>query len=94
MYRVTIRQYYRLTQQEKYFAKVLASITIVRYSYTIETKHTEEYKMFTLMTLETESSNPEYREMTMEQAYKLASRGGFYKAQIISEAGVVEYEFH
>lgn len=50
--------------------------------------------MFTLMTLETESSNPEYREMAMEQAYKLASRGGFYKAQIISEAGVVEYEFH
>lgn len=50
--------------------------------------------MFTLMTLETESSNPEYREMTMEQAYKLASRGGFYKAQIISEDGVVEYEFH
>lgn len=49
--------------------------------------------MITLMTLETENSNPQYRQMTMEQAYKLASRGAFYKAQIISEEGVVEYEF-
>ncbi|EIQ4221657.1 hypothetical protein LU447_004293 [Salmonella enterica] len=50
--------------------------------------------MITLMTMEFETSKPEYREMTMEQAYKLASRGGFYRAQIISEDGVVEYEFH
>ena len=50
--------------------------------------------MYTLMTLETETSTAEYREMTMEQAYKMASRGGFYKAQIISEEGVVEYEFN
>lgn len=58
-------------------------------------KRTEgNMKMYTLMTLETETSTAEYREMTMEQAYKLASRGGFYKAQIISEEGVVEYDFH
>lgn len=50
--------------------------------------------MITLMTMETEKSSPEYREMTMTQAYKIASRGGFYKAQIISEEGVIEYEFH
>lgn len=49
--------------------------------------------MITLMTIETESSKPEFREMTMEQGYKLASKGGFYKAQIIDENGVVEYEF-
>lgn len=50
--------------------------------------------MFTLTILETETSAPQSREMTMEQAYKLASRGRFYKAQIISEEGVIEYEFH
>lgn len=50
--------------------------------------------MITLMTMETETSAPMFREMTMEQGYKLASRGAFYKAQIISENGVVEYEFH
>lgn len=49
--------------------------------------------MITLMIMEFEISKPEYREMTMEQAYKLASRGYFYKAQIISEDGIVEYEF-
>lgn len=49
--------------------------------------------MITLMILETENSNPEYREMTIEQAYKLASKGGFYKAQIIGDFGIVEYEF-
>lgn len=50
--------------------------------------------MYTLMTIETENSIAQYREMTMKQAYKIASRGGFYKAQIISEQGVIEYEFH
>ena len=49
--------------------------------------------MMTLMIMEFETSKPEYRQMTMEQAYKIASRGSFYKAQIISEDGVVEYEF-
>lgn len=49
--------------------------------------------MVTLMILETENSMAEYREMTMEQAYKLASKGYFYKAQIINEFGIVEYEF-
>lgn len=50
--------------------------------------------MYILMTLETENSIPQYRKMTMEQAYKLASRGAFYKSQIINDEGVVEYEFH
>lgn len=49
--------------------------------------------MFTLMTMENENSPVQYREMSPEQAYKIASKGGFYKAQIISEHGVIEYEF-
>lgn len=50
--------------------------------------------MYTLIVLEHENSRQEIREdMTLEQAYKLASRGGFYKAQIIDEFGVIEYEF-
>lgn len=50
--------------------------------------------MITLMTMEFENSAPEFREMDMATAYRLASRGGFYKAQIINEFGVVDYEFH
>ncbi len=49
--------------------------------------------MVTLMLMEFETSKPEYREMGMPQAYALASKGGFYKAQIINEFGVVDYEF-
>ena len=49
--------------------------------------------MITLMTIEFENSNPVYREMPMAAAYAIASKGGFYKAQIINEFGVVEYEF-
>lgn len=51
--------------------------------------------MVTLMTQEHEQSTPEYREMTMAQAYALASKGGFYKAQIFGLDGmryiVVQY---
>ena len=49
--------------------------------------------MVTLMIMEFENSAATYREMTMEQAYRLASNGNFYKAQIINEFGVIDYEF-
>lgn len=55
---------------------------------------TKEITMFTLITLEHQGSQAEVREgMTMAQAYALASKGGFYKAQIVNEFGVVDYEF-
>lgn len=44
--------------------------------------------------MEYENSLPDIRdELTMTQAYTLASKGGYYKAQIINEYGVIEYEF-
>lgn len=49
--------------------------------------------MVTLMVMEFENSTATYREMTMGQAYRLASNGNFYKAQIINEFGVIDYEF-
>lgn len=50
--------------------------------------------MFTLIILEHQGSKAEVREgMAMAQAYALASKGGFYKAQIVNEFGVVDYEF-
>lgn len=49
--------------------------------------------MVTLMTMEHEQSTPNYREMTMAQAYALASKGGFYKYQIFGLDGIVVYEF-
>lgn len=50
--------------------------------------------MFTLITFEYENSEAVIREsMPMSAAYTIASKGGFYKAQIINEWGVIEYEF-
>ena len=49
--------------------------------------------MVTLMIMEFENSTATYREMPMAQAYHLASNGNFYKAQIINEFGVIDYEF-
>lgn len=49
--------------------------------------------MVTLMVMEFENSTATYRKMTMAQAYPLASNGNFYKAQIINEFGVIDYEF-
>ncbi|UEW68291.1 hypothetical protein [Klebsiella phage vB_KpnS-VAC112] len=50
--------------------------------------------MITLITLEHESSKPEVREFeTVAACYNLAANGGFYKAQIVNEFGVVDYEF-
>jgi hypothetical protein len=49
--------------------------------------------MVTLMVMEFENSTATYREMTTAQAYHLASNGNFYKAQIINEFGVIDYEF-
>lgn len=51
--------------------------------------------MITLITWEHENSQPLTREFeSMAFAYTLAKRGGFYKAQIVNEFGVVDYEFH
>lgn len=51
-------------------------------------------KMFTLILMEHENSSPDVRnDLTMTQAYAIASKGGYYKAQIINEHGVIEYEF-
>ncbi|HDD1919414.1 TPA: hypothetical protein ACTNSM_004409 [Salmonella enterica subsp. enterica serovar Enteritidis] len=49
--------------------------------------------MVTLMTIEFESSEAVYREMDTKTAYAIARKCGFYKAQIINEFGVVDYEF-
>lgn len=50
--------------------------------------------MFTLVLMEHENSLPDVRnDLTMAQAYVIASKGGHYKAQIINEHGVIEYEF-
>ena len=51
--------------------------------------------IFTLATMEHENSQMEQsHNLTMAQAYRIAKKGGFYKAQIINqETGVIEYEF-
>lgn len=49
--------------------------------------------MVTLLIWEHEQSAVQTREMIMAQAYALAKNGGFYKAQIINEFGVIDYEF-
>uniref|UniRef100_A0A6M5CB19 Uncharacterized protein n=1 Tax=Vibrio phage Vc1 TaxID=1480731 RepID=A0A6M5CB19_9CAUD len=50
--------------------------------------------MVTLITWEHGSSQPETREFeTVAACYNPAANGGFYKAQIVNEFGVVEYEF-
>lgn len=50
--------------------------------------------MFTLIILETVNSTADVREnQTMAQAYAIAKNGSYYKAQIVNEFGVVEYEF-
>lgn len=49
--------------------------------------------MVTLMVMEFENSAATYREMSTVQVYHLASNGNFYKAQIINEFGVIDYEF-
>lgn len=51
--------------------------------------------MTTLITWEHETSQPVTREFeTLSQAYLLASNGGYYKAQVVDEMGVIVYEFH
>lgn len=53
-----------------------------------------ENEMVKLITWEHESSQPETREFeTVAACYNLADNGGFYKAQIVDENGVIEYEF-
>lgn len=50
--------------------------------------------MFTLILMEYESSLQDIRnDITMAQAYAIASKGSYYKAQIVNEYGVIEYEF-
>lgn len=49
--------------------------------------------MVVLITWEHENSKAEQFEMPMHAAYNIASKGGFYKAQIVGEFGEVIYEF-
>ncbi|QPX73342.1 hypothetical protein DEVORATOR_63 [Citrobacter phage_vB_CfrD_Devorator] len=57
-------------------------------------KRNEENTMTTLITWEHEASQPVTREFeTLSQAYLLAANGGYYKAQVIDEIGVIVYEF-
>lgn len=50
--------------------------------------------MFTLILMEYENSLPDIRhDLTMAQAYAIASKGGYYKAQIVNDYGVIGYEF-
>ena len=49
--------------------------------------------MFTLILMEYENSLQDTRsDLTMAQAYAIASKGGYYKAQIINEYEVIDYE--
>ena len=51
--------------------------------------------MTTLITLEHETSQSVNREFeTLSQSYLLAANGGYYKAQVVDEIGVIVYEFH
>lgn len=49
--------------------------------------------MVTFIVWEHEDSEPQVREIPMSLAWNLGSKGGFYKAQIINEQGVIDYEF-
>lgn len=50
--------------------------------------------MFTLITWDHENSLPVIRnDVSLSAAYKIAKNGAFYKAQIINEYGIVDYEF-
>lgn len=50
--------------------------------------------MVTLITWEHENSSAVYRGFSSVAAcYNLAANGGYYKAQIVNEFGVVDYEF-
>ena len=50
--------------------------------------------MVTLITWEHENSEPVSRDFeTVASCFHLAANGGFYKAQIVNEFGVVDYEF-
>lgn len=50
--------------------------------------------MFTLILMEYENSLQDTsNDLTLAQAYAFASKGCYYKAQIINEYGVIEYEF-
>lgn len=50
--------------------------------------------MVKLITWEHENSQPETREFgSVGECYGIAKNGGFYKAQIVNEFGVVDYEF-
>lgn len=50
--------------------------------------------MVTLITWEHENSNAVEREFdSVAACYNLAANGGYYKAQIVNEFGVVDYEF-
>ena len=68
----------------------------IPYTVFIKTRYnfTGESNMWTLLIWETENAQVEIREYEyLSPAYLLASRGGYYKAQIVNEFGVIEYEF-
>lgn len=49
--------------------------------------------LYTLTTQDYETSSIDTREnLTLAQAYKMA-QGGYYKAQVINDYGIIEYEF-
>lgn len=50
--------------------------------------------MYTLMTQEHSTSNPEYRTIeSLSFAEKMGENGGFYKVQLIDENGVIVAEW-
>lgn len=49
--------------------------------------------MVTFIVWEHENSEPHIRVIPMSLAWNLGNKGGFYKAQIINEFGIVDYEF-
>lgn len=50
--------------------------------------------MYTLMTQETASTAPEYREIeSVSFAHAMGEKGGFYKVQLINECGIIINEW-
>lgn len=49
--------------------------------------------MVTFIVWEYENREPQIRVIPMSLAWNLGNKDGFYKAQIINEYGIIDYEF-
>ena len=49
--------------------------------------------MVTFIVWEYEDSEPQVREIPLSLAWNLGNKGDFYKALIVNEFGIIDYEF-